>query len=94
MIRTIDGLEKYPELDKWLDDVAFDSDDLDWQESVVLAEEVQDKLIELGSRIQELESGLERLIHLASECDSWESFPQQPLDAAYELITQKVTGIT
>lgn len=39
-----------------------------------------------SARIKELEEALLKLINLAQECDSWESFPQDPLDEAYDCV--------
>ena len=39
-------------------------------------------------RIEKLESGLNDLSRLASECDGWESFPQQALDDAHNLFNE------
>jgi len=37
-------------------------------------------------RINQLEIALQTLIDVASECDSWESFPPKPLAEAYEVL--------
>jgi hypothetical protein len=39
-------------------------------------------------RIVELEKALHELIDRASECDSWESFPQSWLDEAHDVIME------
>jgi hypothetical protein len=39
-------------------------------------------------RIVELEKALHKLIDRASECDSWESFPQPWLDEAHDVIME------
>ena len=51
----MNNLEDFPECDKWLDGVAFDSDDLTRHEMIVNAEEVQDRLIVLNTKILELQ---------------------------------------
>jgi hypothetical protein len=37
-------------------------------------------------RIKELKAALLKLINIAEECDSWESFPQKPLNEAYDCV--------
>jgi hypothetical protein len=39
-------------------------------------------------RIMQLEKALHKLIDRASECDSWESFPQPWLDEAHDVIME------
>jgi len=48
------NLEDLPELNEWLDDYAFNSNDIETQLMVVDAEEVKNKLIVLGSEIERL----------------------------------------
>lgn len=42
----------------------------------------------MALRIKELEAALIELMDKASECDSWESFPDQYLDDAYKALEQ------
>lgn len=44
------------------------------------------ELTQANLTIELLQIRLESLANLASECDSWESFPQEALDDAYELL--------
>lgn len=45
-----------------------------------------DEIDYLNSRAQKLAEALEELADVASECDSWQSFPQKDLDAAYDAL--------
>lgn len=69
--------------------IIFDTSDSNCDEQIQVVADALNSHDLLTDRIKELEVGLEKLINLASKCDSWESFPQQPLDDAYELIKQK-----
>jgi len=40
------------------------------------------------ARIIELRNALEDLAEIASQCDSWESFPQSAINAAYDALNQ------
>ena len=55
----------------------LESNEMD--EAAVLAINSHDKLT---SRVAELEAALSELMDKASECDSWESFPEQYLEDA------------
>ena len=41
----------------------------------------------MAEKAKALENAFEKLIDLAGECDSWESFPSDALDEAYYAIT-------
>ena len=51
----------------------------------VLDEQVE----QLQVRVNQLEEGLNRLINVASECDSWESFPSQALEDAERALDKR-----
>ena len=46
------------------------------------------RLDEKDKRIAELEKALDKLIDQASMCDSWECFPSDWLDEAYESLSK------
>lgn len=64
------NLEDFPELSKWLDDNMEQTDDnygLSW--GIVGAKEVEAKLIELGTRVEELEFELKEHLSMIN----WQS---------------------
>jgi hypothetical protein len=44
------------------------------------------EVCELNKRVEVLEKALDKLTDVASECDSWESFPQGALDDALSVL--------
>lgn len=45
-------------------------------------------IVKLERRIEDLESGLESLIYIASQCDGWEQFPPNALEAAEKVLSK------
>lgn len=41
-------------------------------------------------RIAELENALRKICNVADECDSWETFPSEVLDEAYDVLDNKL----
>lgn len=49
-------------------------------------------VLEYKARIILLEIGLQNLINCAECCDGWESFPQEELDRAEEILNDGLSG--
>lgn len=49
-------------------------------------EELQAERDALAAQVEILKSGLNELVDVAQRCDSWESFPQKPIDTAIDAI--------
>lgn len=59
------------------------------KECVNYPESLSELFDKADARNKELELALEKLADLASECDSWESFPSNALDEAYSHLSHK-----
>ena len=63
------------------------SDTDSWRDATQLELEQQEEIVTLTNRITKLENGLDALIDVAAECDSWESFPSTALDNACNVLS-------